>query len=217
MWVDQAIYTSLPRSGREGYHVVGRSRGVSETEARILASWCPSHGALLTDEANRASLNIHPLLEGRMAVSRSSEGPPEYSGRGGRQIYTHALIFDAQTLQRSGIPPISLYLDALALGVFHYRPEPDAVLGEVELGDCHRALLGKPSGHQGAPISPHELAALRERLASGTPVELHHRDNRVRFIEQLLGALPNGLAASISFSTSLKPSTARPFALCLVP
>jgi hypothetical protein len=217
MWVDQAIYTSLPRSGREGYHVVGRSRGVSETDARTLASWCPSHGALIVDEDNRASLNIHPLLEGRMVVSRSCEGPPEYSGRGGRQIYTHALIFDSQSLQRSGILPIALYLDALALGVFHYRPEPHAVLDEVELGECHRPLHRRGEGRHSLPISPAELTAIREQLASGRPVELRHSGNRSRFVEHLLGALPAGLAASMSLSTSLKPSTARPFALCLIP
>lgn len=217
MRVDQAIYTSLPRSGREGYHVVSRSRGVSETDARTLASWCPSHGALIVDEANRASINIHPLLEGRMVVSRSCEGRPEYSGRGGRQIYTHALIFEKKLLDRSRISPISLYVDALALGVFHYRPEPDAVLEEVELGHCHRPLQPQGDLRQPAPISPTELRAIREQLTSGQPIELHHSGDRCRFVEHLLGVLPIGLAATISLSTSLKPSTARPFALCLIP
>ncbi|WP_169977375.1 GAP1-N2 domain-containing protein [Tautonia rosea] len=217
MWVDQAIYTSLPRSGREGYHVVSRSRGVSETDARTLASWCPSHGALVVDEANRASVNIHPLLEGRMVVSRSCEGRPEYSGRGGKQIYTHALIFEIQSLERTGIVPISLYLDALALGLFQYRPEPDAVLEEVELGHCHRPLHLCRESRQPALISPTELRAIRESLATGKPIELHHPGDRFRFVEHFLGFLPIGLTTTISFSTSLKPSTARPFALCLIP
>ena len=34
MRVEQAIYTSLPRDGRAGYHVVSRSPGLTDDEAR---------------------------------------------------------------------------------------------------------------------------------------------------------------------------------------
>lgn len=213
MRADQAIYTSLPRSGREGYHVVSRSRGVTDTDARTLASWCPSHGSLIVDGENRASVNIHPVSDGRIAISRTIEGRPEYSGRGGRQVYTHAILVDSDAIRRSGIVPIALYLDAMALGVFRYRTDPGTTLEEVELGDCHRPPgVGEP-----APLSTSELAGLRERLAVGDPVELHHPGDRRRFVEQLLGTLPRDLATTLSVSTSLTPSTARPFTLRIIP
>lgn len=213
MRADQAIYTSLPRNGRDGYHVVSRSRGVSEADARALAAWCPSHGALIVDDENRSSVNIHPVSDGRMAISRTIKGRSEYSGRGGRQVYTHAILVDSDAMRRSEIVPIALYLDALALGVFRYQPDPAPVLEEVELGDCHRAPgIGDP-----APISANELIRLRERLAGDDPVELRHSGNRRRFVEQLVAALPGELAASLSISTSLTPSTARPFALRIIP
>nr|WP_152049622.1 hypothetical protein [Tautonia marina] len=217
MRADQAIYTSLPRSGREGYHVVSRSPGVSESDARTLASWCPSHGALIVDETNRASVNIHPLTEGRMVVSRSCEGPPEYSGRGGRQIYTHIIIFEIQWIERRGIVPISLYFDALALGVFRYRAEPETVLHEVELSRCHRPLHLHSKSDELSHLNSNEMNLLSAKLASGKPIELHHPGDRVRFAEHLLGRLPIELAITVSLSTSLKPSTARPVALCLIP
>src|SRR5690348_12988097 len=128
MRVEQAIYTSLSRDGRAGYHVVSRSPGVSEDEARALASWSPSHGALLLDDSNRLSVNFHPLPGGRHALSRSCEGRPEYSGRGGRQVYTHALILGPAQLEASGGGPLAIYRDALALGHLLYRPEPEPVL-----------------------------------------------------------------------------------------
>jgi hypothetical protein len=213
--VEQAIYTSLPRGGREGYHVVSRSAGISEADARALASWCPSHGSLIVDEANRASVNVHPLPDGRVVVSRSCEGRPEYSGRGGRQVYTHAIVADPDAIGRGGASPVALYLDAMALGLFRYRPDPGPSLEPAEVGDCHRPPRS-PEG-QGTPIPPDELDRLRDRLARGDSAELHHPGDRLRFLEALLGVLPADLTASLSVSTSLTPSNARPFALRLVP
>ena len=99
VWVEQAIFTSLPRHGRGGYHLVSRSKGVSGQEAQAISRWSPSHGSLLQDQSNRVSVNFFSLPGGRFALSRSCEGPPEYSGRGGRQLYTHILIIDSKNLE----------------------------------------------------------------------------------------------------------------------
>src|SRR6516162_7614458 len=120
--VEQVIYTSLARDSKLGYHVVSRSRGVSEADARALASWAPSTGALIVDDTNRVSVNFPPLSGGRYVVSRTCEGLPEYSGRGARQLYTHALIFSAAQLENSFFQPMRLYRSALALGLMRYLP-----------------------------------------------------------------------------------------------
>ncbi len=117
---EQAVYTSLARDLKSGYHVVSRSRGVSEADARAVASWAPSNGALLIDDSNRVSVNFHPLPEGRFALTRTCEGLPEYSGRGGRQLYTHALIFTAAQLERASYQSMPLYRDALAAGLIAF-------------------------------------------------------------------------------------------------
>ncbi|RUL81995.1 GAP1-N2 domain-containing protein [Tautonia sociabilis] len=213
MRVDQAIYTSLPRAGKDGYHVVSRSRGVSEADARALSAWSPSHDALIVDEANRISVNVHPLTDGRLAISRTCEGRPEYSGRGGRQVYTHAIILAIDDLRRSGTQPIALYRDALAQGVLRYRPSPPPILEEVELGRCHR-FLRRPDA--GAP-DPNALNDLHDRLRSGDRLELRLSGDRVHFAECLLESLPRELLLQTSLSTSLRPSSARPFRVCLVP
>jgi hypothetical protein len=133
VWVEQAIFTSMARRGKSGYHVVASSPGVSESEANSLGTWSPSHGALLIDAWNRTSVNFHPLPGGRHALSRTCEGPPEYSGRGGRQLYTHALILDEDDLRQAGRHPMPLYWAALALGLLRHQADPDPILKPVKL------------------------------------------------------------------------------------
>jgi phosphinothricin acetyltransferase len=88
MWVDQAIFTSLNRSGMSGYHVVARSVGVTEAEANALATWSPSLDALIVDaEAagiwtiqtgifpeNSASLGLHERCGFRIVGRRERIG-----------------------------------------------------------------------------------------------------------------------------------------------
>jgi hypothetical protein len=216
MRVEQAIYTSLPRDIKAGYHVVSRSRGVSEADARALATWSPSHGALILDEANRVSLNFHPLSDGRFALSRTCEGSPEYSGRGGRQLYTHALFFSGSQLERSGCPPMALYRDALALGYLRYRSDPEPSLETVELSRCHRtgdaAYWATPAREFGLT----DLSGLRRRLLAGEPIQIHFPGDRIRFAECLLGLLPRELVTNLSFSTSLLTSSVRPYRISLL-
>src|SRR5438132_13961479 len=123
----------MMRRGKAGYHLVARSPGVTESEARSLTSWSPSHGGMIVDAANRASVNFHPLPSGRYALARTIEGTAEYSGRGGKQLYTHAVIIDAAKLQQVGYRPFAIYRDALALGHYRYQNAPQPVLKPVAL------------------------------------------------------------------------------------
>jgi hypothetical protein len=79
---DQAIFTSAMRRGKAGYHLVARSPGVTESEARTLSTWCPSHGGMIVDAANSASVNFHPLPSGRYALSRTARGGPNTAAEG---------------------------------------------------------------------------------------------------------------------------------------
>jgi hypothetical protein len=213
---EQAIFTSLTRLGKSGYHVVARSPGVSESDAVALATWSPSHGALIVDPANRTSVNFHPMSGNRFALSRTCEGPPEHSGRGGRQLYTHVLVIEAAKLKQARYQPFAIYRDALALGYFHFRAEPDAVLKPVPLSrnyfhpepehweECARSL--------GVP----DLELHRERLAAGEDVKLSYPGDRAALVECLLATLPAEAVPLVSFTTSLRPSAVRPYRLTVV-
>jgi hypothetical protein len=216
VWVEQAIFTSMARRGRSGYHVVASSPGVSESEAASLVTWSPSHGALLVDALNRSSVNFHPLPGGRFALSRTCEGPPEYSGRGGRQLYTHALILDEDQLRQAGRHPISLYWAALALGILRHRADPDPVLKPVKLPTVY-SQGGVPGWQARArEIGLPALEPLRDKLASCQAITVPYPGNRIVLAEYLLGTLPGEMVSLVSFATSLQPSAVRPFRLSLV-
>jgi hypothetical protein len=216
VWVEQAIFTSLLRHGRGGYHLVSRSKGVSDADAQALSTWSPSHGSLLLDDHNRVSVNFHPLPDGRFALSRACEGPPEYSGRGGRQLYTHILILDDHTLKAAGGQPFVVYHNALALGYLFYQASPAERLERVRLPRfCFRrdpeAWLARSVELGMPPLEP-----LRDRLLAGRPVRFSYSGDRAALAECLLGTLPPDSIRRISFATSLEPSTVRPYILSLV-
>jgi hypothetical protein len=216
VWAEQAIFTSILRQGRGGYHLVCRSRGVDEPDAQAITRWAPSHGALLLDPQNRLSVNFHPLPSGRFSLSRSCEGPPEYSGRGGRQVYTHALVFDDGVLQKVGGQPFVIYHNALAIGCLFYQHAPPQTLQPVQIPEFHlqrspTAWISRADELKLPPLEP-----LRERLLAGRPVRFGFPGDRAGFAECLIGSLPLDAVRRTSFATSLEPSSVRPFILSLV-
>ena len=216
MWAEQAVFTSLARRGRAGYHLVSQSRGLGAADAQALARWAPSHGALIADRRNQASVNFHPLPSGRFALSRTSAGPPEYSGRGGPQLYSHFLIVDDAVMQSVGFHPISIYRDAIARGYLLYQPDPCEVLEPVTLSGLHPARDAAGWADQAVERGLPPLGPLLRQLQSGHPVRFAYSGDRIDLAECLIGLLSPEMAISTSFSTSLVPSSDRPFDLTLV-
>jgi GTPase-associated protein 1, N-terminal domain type 2 len=216
VWAEQAIFTSLPRVGKAGYHLVSRSQGVSDVEAGALTTWSPSHGALIIDSENRTSVNFHDLPGGRYALSRTCAGLAEYSGRGGRQLYTHTLIIDDKTLKQAGNQPWAVYRHALALGYLHYRPEPETRLSPVRLCSIYH-LQDKDYWTEKAAsfglASPRELV---EQLTSEQTVELAYSGDRTLLAECLIALVPPEIRPRVSFATSLRPSMVRPYRFVLL-
>lgn len=215
MWVEQAIFTSLPRRGRGGYHLVSRSPGVTEADATTIASWAPTHGSLIVDASNRTSVNFHPLPSGRLALSRTCEGPAEYSGRGERQVYTHALIVDGPALRAAGSQPIALYRDAAAQGHLRFRPEPEPILQPVGLGTSFARRNADFWAIRAHGLGLPGLDQLKTEFAAGRPIRHKYAGDRIAFIECLLGLFPAELIPVASFSTSLQPSAVRPYNIIL--
>ncbi len=216
MWVDQAIFTSLSRQGKAGYHVVARSPGVTDSEASSLATWSPSHGALVVDAGNRTSVSFHPLSSGRFALARTCEGGAEYSGRGGRQIYTHALILDPATLRRAHNQPLAIYRDALALGYFRRVADPSERLKPVELGQLHRRRDPNLFAERARELGLNDLDSVKQQLLDGRFVSVPCAGDRITLAECILAQFPGDFALSLSFATSLQPSAVRPFRLLLL-
>jgi hypothetical protein len=216
VWVEQAIFTSLPRRGRDGYHLVSRSRGIGGADAQSISTWSPSHGSLIVDEHNRVSINFHPLAGGRFALSRSCEGPPEYSGRGGRQLFTHVLVLDVQTLRAVAHQPFALYRNAMALGCLVYQVDPPTRLEPVKLPAIHTPGDPESWTSRAAELGFPAIEPLRQRILSGVPVRFAFHGDRIALAECLVGSLAPEVVEKLSFATSLRPSSVRPFVLSLI-
>ncbi len=216
MWAEQAVFTSLPRRGREGYHLVSRSRGVSAAEAQDLARWAPSHGALIVDGGNRTSVNFHRLSSGRFALSRTCAGPPEYSGRGGHQLYTHFLIVDDAVMRAVGFQPFSIYRDAIALGYLLYQPDPSELIEPVSLSQLHSTWDVAYWAGRAVELGLPPLEPLQKQLQSGRRLRFAYSGDRIALAECLIGLLSPEAVTGTSFSTSLVPSYDHPFILTLV-
>lgn len=216
MLAEQAIFTSMERRGKSGYHVVARSPGLTESEANMLATWSPSHGGLIIDPANRVSVNFHPLPSGRYALARTREGRAEYSGRGGKQLYTHALVVDAAALRQAGYRPFAVYRDALALGHFHYRPNPDPVLRPVPLSALYPRREGDPTAMLARTLGLPAIESIVSQLDAGQPVVVPYPGDRLALAEFLVDRLPADAVMRLSFATNLHPSSVRPYRLSLV-
>jgi GTPase-associated protein 1, N-terminal domain type 2 len=216
VWADQAVFTSLPRRGRGGYHLVSRSQGVRAADAQALARWAPSHGALIADANNKTSVNYHPMPSGRFALSRTCAGPPEYSGRGGRQVYTHFLIVDEAVLQAVGFQPFSIYRNAIALGHLLYQPDPSEVLEPIRLSQLQPSRNASYWALRAIELGLPPLEPLRKQLQSGKRLRFGHPGDRIALAECLIGLLSPEVVTRASFATSLVPSSERPFVLALV-
>ena len=216
MWVDQAIFTSLLRQGRGGYHLVSRTRKLREEDAQVIARWSPSHGSLLRDADNRVSVSGFPLSGGRFALARSCEGPGEYSGRGGRQLYSHILVCDDKALQAVSGQLFAIYHNALALGHLFHQFEPPSVLEPLQLPDFHVPRLPEEWLARALELGFPPLEPLRDRLLAGRPVRFVFAGDRTALAECLIGSLPMEAVRNLSFSTSLQTSPVRPFLLSLV-
>jgi hypothetical protein len=168
------------------------------------------------DGSNRISVNFSALPSGRFALSRTCAGPAEYSGRGGHQLYTHFLIVEEPVLQAVGFQPFFLYRDALAIGYFLYQPDPREVLEPVPLGRLHPRRDSRFWADRAVALDLPALGPLRDRLEGGHPLRFAYDGDRAALAECLMGILSPEAVRHTSFSTSLVPSSARPFLLTLV-
>jgi len=207
---DQAIFTSInsPRGG--GYQLAATSAGISPAEARELSAWGPSHDSLWeTDEVAR-SYNFHRLQSGRLAVSRSIHGAAEYSGRGGRSVYTHFLVFSADQFARWDCNPFDI-LRAATHTEHALEPVPQRLTNwQCELPcDTNRTRqISRLVEQAGGPLN---VAAALDAVLRHDAVAFVGQPAAIEAVmEVLFLLLPEETRCQISFATGLKYSPRRP-------
>src|SRR5207245_1842480 len=106
-----------------------------------------------------------------------------------RQLYTHALVFDADALRESDYQPIAIYRDAHALGHLRYRPEPETALKPVELSSFYAVRDRLAAQAQGQRLRVPPVDVLHSKLVDNQPISVPHGGDRIVLAECLLGLL----------------------------
>jgi hypothetical protein len=214
--IEQAIYTSARTARLTGYQLVAVSPGVSEADARELASWGPSHDSLLESGSAAISVNFMRLPSGAWCVSQSTPEGPELSGRGGARVYTQALIVQRNAFTRFACNPFALWRAALAQGVIDVESQPPERLGPIELLGQAAVIDEKLLGQLAHEPGTSWLAALIDAVLSEPTVGVAAGRNGPRLVAGLMNCLPPCLRGNISFSTGLRYSSSRPFGVAVV-
>ncbi|MEW4451885.1 hypothetical protein AB1L30_04280 [Bremerella sp. JC817] len=210
--VEQAIFTSARTSNKDGYQLVAWSPGISAEDARLLAVWGPAHDSMIVSDPSDVSLNFHPLGQGKFCVSRTMLGTAEYSGRGGRQVYTHCFILSTEGFTRFQNDPFRVVSAALAIR--DLRPGS-------ELPTDLPTLKMLPSG---PPVEPAMIRLFDAPLQQQMLVSWTHMaltTNKLtftgsyndRFLAVFFNLLPVSVRPQFSFSTRLRYSPRRDFRL----
>lgn len=217
MLIEQAIFTSAETDRAAGYQLVARSPDVCEADARELAVWCPSHGALWDAGPEAASFNFHPLPSGAFCASRTVAAGAEYSGRRGARVYTHCLIAAPEVLARFANNPFALLRAALAGGSLQPRDGEPGRLEPLELAGRAAAVDAALLARLAANPGPEWMAAIVRAALESESLVLAGGPGPVHLIAGLVNCLPPECRTALSFSTGLRLSTQRPFRVTGLP
>lgn len=214
MQVEQAFFTSEPTGQVQGYHLVGRSPGITSEAAKSLVRWGPSHGSLWSTDAESSSINYHPLDDTFVAVSRTMYGGPEYSGRGGLQLVTRSLVLRREQFRGYENHPLALAKLALCLGHLRLETDLSRQLPLVDLPSHPTLELGVAPPQVGTRQG---VESVRRTLVTGGRATLVYADNPELIVHYMLGSLSVHQRLDLSFSTNLKPARPRPFRFQFMP
>lgn len=206
MLVEQAIFTSVRSRKSQGYHLVAASSGLDESLVRALAKWGPSHASLLSDRADAESWNYHPVAGPWWAVSRTTHGGPEYSGRGGLQVFTHYVIVQHEHLAGYDQNPLRLARTARTMGYLRLHLPKNDVLPVIDLPD--RSLAPLAPGANTAAIPLHDI--LRILRLQGR-IAILGLDDPLPTLTLILQETPAAERPLVSFATGLRISVDREF------
>lgn len=146
---DQAIFTSVRTPMGEGYRIIAASRGLRPGERQTITRYSPSHDALcgstVGNDASVAGIRgfaFYPLPGGRLCVAFSSYAGAEHTGRGGKRIYTHNLIFEKQDFPRCAYNPFTVLRAMIEAQGTSPQLKPPTTLPELELVITESARRG---------------------------------------------------------------------------
>jgi hypothetical protein len=211
--IEQAIFTSAESDRAVGYHLVARSPGVDEGDARELTVWGPSHDSLESSSvANAASVNFFRLPSGAYCVSKTQLAGEEYSGRGLR-TYTHCLVVPPPVLLRFANNPFALLRAAWAKGMLRVCDGVPNQMVPFQLAGRAAAVDEGLIGQLVEQFEPSTIAKIIEAILQPLPVVVIGVRKPEATVAGLLNLLPQSARREITFATGLKYASRRQFHL----
>ncbi|PQO26859.1 hypothetical protein [Blastopirellula marina] len=209
--IQQAIFTSAQTARLDGYHLVAASNGITPEDSRELAVWCPAHDAMLRDDLAAYSVNFHPVGERRYCVSRTINGQHEYSGRGGRQVYTHCLLINATDFAQFANNPFHLLAAATVDANLCWRSSLPSELSEIKLVPAGKPVDMALFKQSQAARTPYMMTAWFQEALDKPRLALTGYGGDESLFAQFFNLVPVNLRPEFSFSTGLRYSPRRPF------
>lgn len=209
--IQQAIFTSAQTTRLDGYHLVAASNGITPEDSRELAVWCPAHDAMLRDDLAAYSVNFHPVGAGRYCVSRTINGQNEYSGRGGRQVYTHCLLIDALDFVQFANNPFYLLAAATVDANLCWRSSLPSELSEIKLIPAGKPVDLALFKQSQVARTPYLMTAWFQEALDKPRLALTGYGGDESLFAQFFNLTPVNLRPQFSFSTGLRYSPRRPF------
>jgi hypothetical protein len=204
MQVSQLIYGSTGQGNLRGYQLLGRSPGVSDSIAREFCRWAPSHDSLQRQATTAWSLNFFPLAANTWVIARSTYGGPEYSGRGGMQIVTVALLLDHEQFAAYENHPVDVARTAMALGHLILPKASRGALPVVSLPSI--PFFANALNRESAASS---ISDLVRSVADGQRAYLLCNRDPIDVLDEVFQRLDPITRRNTSFVTGLKPSVHR--------
>lgn len=215
MLIEQAIFTSAESDHAVGYHLVARSPGLDEADARELSVWGPSHGSLESSSAATAvSVNFFRLPSGAYCVSKTQLAGEEYSRRGLR-TYTNCLVVGAEVLARFANNPFALLRAAWAKGLLKVCDTVPSQLVPFQLAGRAAPVDEGLIGQLVEQCGPSGVGRLLDAVLGEKPVILIGVQKPDATVAGLLNLLPLSCRGELSFTTGLKYCPRRPFHLLI--
>lgn len=214
--VEQAVFTSSDRGPIKGYQLVSRSMGIDRGVSAELCRWAPTRVA--SERADDWTLNCFPVGDGLVAITRTTLGGPEYSGRGGTQVVTLILVLRSEQLQGYEFNSLAVARTAMAMGHLKLpldvecEPLPPVKLPAYPISDSACSIGSDLAGQRDS--SDQEESLLRQvtaLISDGRRVAIAGNVDPIVTVNRLIQRLPLDIRRSFSFTTGLAPSVRRPF------
>jgi len=211
---DQAVFTSIRSPMGEGYRIVAAGRGLKPEEKQAIIRCSPSHEALCASQEGEASeddaagVAFYALPSGRLCIAFTCFAGAEHTGRGGKRVFTHNVIFAEADFTKCGYNPFAVLRAMKSAGLTRPQLSPDLVLPQMELAvdanfvpPLDRRLRSILSTFRRRFV----LRCLMERKA--VAVELP--EGWTEWTEALVLGIPGPLRSMISFGAGLRFSMGR--------